>query len=98
MALGALLAVREAGLRCPDDVSILGFDGIPAAAFSDPGLTTIEKPARAIGVEGMHLLAETIEGKLEHRRVLLDCALTSRGSLAHNSDLGPTRLMAVGSN
>lgn len=96
MALGALLAVRESGLRCPDDVSILGFDGIPAAAFSDPGLTTIEKPARTIGIEGMKLLAETIEGKLEHRRVLLDCALTLRGSLARVGDAGPARLMAVG--
>jgi LacI family transcriptional regulator len=98
MALGALLAVREAGLRCPDDVSILGFDGIPAAAFSDPGLTTIEKPARTIGVEGMKLVAEAIEGKLDHRRVLLDCTLTSRGSLARNGNAGPRRLMAVGSN
>ena len=96
MALGALLAVREAGLRCPDDVSILGFDGIPATAFSDPGLTTIEKPARAIGTEGMKLLTETIEDKLEHRRVLLDCALTIRGSLARAEDATPARLMAGG--
>jgi LacI family transcriptional regulator len=92
MALGALLAVREAGLRCPDDVSILGFDGIPAAAFSDPGLTTVAKPARAIGHEGMKLLSETIEGTLEHRRVLLECALTVRGSLSRNEQPAPARL------
>ncbi|MCD7058930.1 LacI family DNA-binding transcriptional regulator [Pelagibacterium xiamenense] len=96
MALGALLAVREAGLKCPDDVSILGFDGIPAGAFSDPGLTTVAKPARGIGAEGMKLLVEAIEGDVEHRRVLLPCALEVRGSLAEDAGAGPARLAAVG--
>ncbi|WP_332718166.1 LacI family DNA-binding transcriptional regulator [Pelagibacterium mangrovi] len=98
MALGALLATREAGLRCPEDVSILGFDGIPAGAFSDPGLTTIEKPARAIGLEGMKLLTETIEGKLEHRRVLLECGLLVRGSLAQNLGDAAPQVLAAGRN
>ncbi|MGZ9810243.1 LacI family DNA-binding transcriptional regulator [Pseudoroseicyclus sp. H15] len=96
MALGALLAVREAGLRCPDDISILGFDGIPATAFSDPGLTTIAKPARAIGTEGMKLLTETIDNKLDHRRVLLDCTLTIRGSLRQADSAAPSRAVAGG--
>lgn len=99
MALGALLAVREAGLTCPGDVSILGFDGIPAGAFSDPGLTTIEKPARSIGLEGIKLLAEAIDGNLDHRRVLLECTLTMRGSLARTGrDNRPARLFAGGRN
>jgi len=96
MALGALLAVRERGLKCPEDVSILGFDGIPAGAFSDPGLTTIEKPARRIGAEGMKLLAEAIDGELDHRRVLLDCTLKLRGTLAASGGPGAPRLWAVG--
>ncbi|WP_404406562.1 LacI family DNA-binding transcriptional regulator [Pelagibacterium halotolerans] len=96
MALGALLAVREAGLKCPDDISILGFDGIPAGAFSDPGLTTVAKPARGIGAEGMKLLVEAIEGDVEHRRVLLPCTLEVRGSLADRVGTGPARLASVG--
>ncbi len=42
MALGAVMAAREAGRPCPEQVSILGFDGVPAGAFAWPGLTTIE--------------------------------------------------------
>ncbi|MCZ4348145.1 LacI family DNA-binding transcriptional regulator [Devosia neptuniae] len=96
MALGAMLAVREMGLRCPDDISILGFDGIPGGAFSDPGLSTVAKPARGIGIEGVKLLKEGIEGRVEHRRVLLPCSLKLRGSLAEAQDIMPDRLLAVG--
>lgn len=81
MALGAMLAVREAGLNCPDDVSILGFDGIPGGVFSDPGLTTVEKPAREIGVTAVDLLLDNIAGKRAHRRIVLPCRLVERGSL-----------------
>ena len=45
----AMMAVREAGLDCPRDVSILGFDGIPSGEFAWPGLTTVAKPGRNIG-------------------------------------------------
>jgi LacI family transcriptional regulator len=82
MALGALMAVREAGLRCPDDVSILGFDGIPGGAFSNPGLTTIEKPARAIGRRAVECLFEEIDHHRETGRIYLPCALVERGSVA----------------
>lgn len=89
MALGAILAVREAGLKCPDDVSILGFDGIPAGAFSWPGLTTIEKPARQMGVRAVECLLDEIAGRPEHGRVYLPCRLVERGSLADLSAVAP---------
>jgi LacI family transcriptional regulator len=85
MALGAMSAVREAGLRCPEDVSILGFDGIQAGAFAWPGLTTIEKPARQIGAQAVEWLldgnadADANRGK----RLYLPCTLVERGSLAN---------------
>ena len=82
MALGAMLAVREAGLNCPDDVSILGFDGIPAGEFAWPGLTTIEKPGRKIGRSAVAALFDEIDGRPEHGRVLLACRLVERGSVA----------------
>jgi LacI family transcriptional regulator len=82
MALGAMMAARDAGLSCPRDVSILGFDGIPAAAFSWPGLTTIEKPARALGRRAIDSLFETIAGRADESRIYIPCRLIERGSLA----------------
>ncbi len=63
MALGAMMAAREARQECPRDVSILGFDGIPAGAFSWPGLTTIEKPAREMGYRATDNLIAEIAGR-----------------------------------
>lgn len=96
MGLGAMLAVREAGLSCPADVSILGFDGIPAGEFSDPGLTTVEKPARDLGTKGVKLLVDVIDGKIEHQRMFLPCAMKLRGSLTKLEELRPVRMTAVG--
>lgn len=82
MALGALLAAREAGRDCPRDVSILGFDGIPGGAFSWPGLTTIEKPAREMGRRAAQALFDQIDGRPQDGRTYLPCRLIERGSLA----------------
>ena len=49
MAIGAIKALREAGLGVPRDVSVIGFDDISFAAFSDPPLTTIRQPRREFG-------------------------------------------------
>jgi LacI family transcriptional regulator len=82
MALGAMMAVREAGRECPRDVSILGFDGIPAGAFSWPGLTTIEKPARELGYRATSELIGEIGGRAGTGRTYLPCRLIERGSIA----------------
>src|SRR5437870_3639678 len=55
-AIGAIQALREAGRRIPDDVSVVGFDDIQSAAFQNPGLTTEKQPLREMGV----LAAETL--------------------------------------
>lgn len=86
MALGALLAARDAGLDCPRDVSILGFDGVPAGAFSWPALTTIEKPARAMGRRAAQSLLDVIAGHTETGRIYLPCRLIERGSVAQLSE------------
>lgn len=82
MALGALLALRERGLSCPEEVSLLGFDGIAAGAFSSPGLTTIEKPGRALGRCAVGMLAASIEGRPHGTSVHLPGRLIERGSVA----------------
>jgi DNA-binding LacI/PurR family transcriptional regulator len=55
-AIGAIHALRVAGRRVPEDVSVVGFDDIPSAAFQNPGLTTVRQPLREMGV----LAAETL--------------------------------------
>jgi LacI family transcriptional regulator len=82
MALGAMMAAREAGRECPRDVSILGFDGVPAGAFSWPGLTTIEKPARELGRRADERCSKRSAGRGDHGRTYLPCRLIERGSLA----------------
>lgn len=96
MALGALLAVREAGRECPRDVSILGFDGVPAGAFSWPALTTIEKPARELGRRAALALFDEIAGRPQAGRTYLPCRLIERGSLADLSAQTPLRVAGAG--
>ena len=55
-AIGALGALRENGVRVPEDVSVVGFDDIQSAAFQNPGLTTVRQPLRRMG----RLAAETV--------------------------------------
>ncbi len=51
-AIGAIKALREAGLRVPEDVSVVGFDDVQSAAFQNPGLTTVRQPLRSDGDAG----------------------------------------------
>jgi len=61
MAVGALDAVHNRGLRVPDDVAIVGFDDIPAAAYVHPSLTTVRRDIRESGELAVQLLMRRIE-------------------------------------
>lgn len=61
MAIGALQEARAAGLRVPDDLSIVGFDGIDAAGWTDPPLTTIEQPIEEIAETAVAMLGNLID-------------------------------------
>lgn len=61
-AFGAVAAIREAGLRVPDDVSVIGFDDIPSAAQFYPPLTTVRQPLQQIGRSAVNSLLALIAG------------------------------------
>ncbi len=85
MALGAILKIRSAGLNCPKDVSVMGFDGIPAGEFCYPPLTTVAKPARLIGEYSINALEQLIEGDTTISKQRLECELIQRGSVLQRS-------------
>ena len=62
-AIGAIRAFQEGGLRVPQDVSVVGFDDIPAAAFHYPSLTTIRQPLYKMGEIAVDLLVDHLEHK-----------------------------------
>ena len=61
MAIGALKAIRAAGLKVPADIALVGFDDIPSAATTEPPLTTVHQPIEQLG----HLAAATLIDLLE---------------------------------
>jgi DNA-binding LacI/PurR family transcriptional regulator len=64
-AIGAIRAIVDAGLRCPQDISVVGFDDISSAAFHTPSLTTIRQPLRRMGEMAAQLLLKRIQNPKE---------------------------------
>jgi len=62
MALGLIKALHEAGLRVPQDVSVVGFDDIPEAEYLLPPLTTVRQDFAELGRRGVEVLARVISG------------------------------------
>src|ERR1700722_7717600 len=65
-AIGAIRAIDEAGLRVPDDISVIGFDDIPNAAYARPSLTTVRQPLLEMGEIAARTLLEQIEKRSEY--------------------------------
>jgi LacI family transcriptional regulator len=63
-ALGAIRAFQEAGLRVPQDISVVGFDDIQGAAYNIPSLTTVQQPLTRMGT----LAAQTLLGRIESKK------------------------------
>ena len=83
-ALGALRALAQAGLNAPRDCSVIGFDDVPLAALSTPGITTIRQPMEAMGAAAaQRVLDALLEGKdLDPARQMLQPELVQRDSTA----------------
>jgi len=83
MALGAMEATKEAGLRIPADISFVGFDNIPEAQLPEISLTTVEQPFSDLAKLGMKNLIRAIKDKPKQPlKILLDnTRLIERGSV-----------------
>jgi len=62
MAIGLLHAFAQNGIRVPDDVSIVGFDDIPEAAYLNPALTTVRQDFKAVGQRAIEMVIATLDG------------------------------------
>jgi LacI family transcriptional regulator len=81
MAVGAMNAVLNAGLRIPDDVAFVGFDDIPVSTMTPVKLTTIRQPILQFGIKAVELLIDVINnGKKPARRITLETELIIRES------------------
>ncbi|HEX4020379.1 MAG TPA: LacI family DNA-binding transcriptional regulator [Acidobacteriaceae bacterium] len=63
MAMGVLLAIRELGLRCPQDVSVMGFDDLDVTELMDPPLATIHQPGYQLGATAVQMLLDQVKGR-----------------------------------
>lgn len=65
-AIAAISALQDAGLRVPEDVSVIGFDDIPLASYSNPTLTTVRQPLQKMGEIAARTLLDRIENRSEY--------------------------------
>ncbi len=90
IAFGALDAARKHGLRVPEEISILGFDDLPQATQSFPGLTTVRQPLHDMGQTAVRGLMPLIEGNTPMlAQVQMPTSLIVRGTTAAPTDGRP---------
>ena len=90
-AFGAIAAIREAGLRVPDDISVVGFDDISAASQFFPALTTVRQPLHQIGRSAVNTLLALIAGlEPASPQVTLPTELIVRASTAAPKIVSPS--------
>src|SRR5881296_3807773 len=65
-AIGSIWAIHESGLRVPEDISVVGFNDIPGAAYANPGLTTVRQPLIRMGQIAAQTVVDQIEGRGEY--------------------------------
>jgi LacI family transcriptional regulator len=80
VAIGTLQALRSAGIRVPGRVSVVGFDDIEAASWTDPPLTTIRQPSAEMGRRAVEHITSALRGSGDVAKVILPAELVVRGS------------------
>lgn len=81
IALGTLLAIRGAGLRCPKDISVFGFDDLDLAETTEPALSSVSQPGYQLGTTAARILLDRIQGdKGPAKHIVLETSLNLRQS------------------
>lgn len=65
IAIGALKALKESWIRCPEEMAVIGYDGIEKGKYVDPPLTTVQQPLEAMGREMVNIMIGLVEGRLK---------------------------------
>lgn len=89
IAFGALLAFREARLKCPDDISLIGFDNLDLAEMTSPPLSSVSQPGYQMGTTAARMLIDRVQG--DHgpaKHIVLETMLKIRGSIAPPASQG----------
>jgi LacI family transcriptional regulator len=87
-AIGAVRSLRDAGLRVPEDVSVMGFDDVNSAAFQNPSLTTIRQPWKKMAQIASQTLLDRLNNKKVPKEILVEPELIVRestGVCKHNA-------------
>ncbi len=82
LAIGAIKALIEAGIRVPEDVSVTGFDDVDISSYISPSLTTVHVPKRQIGQGLINLLMDKLDGNSANNKLTLHTQLMIRESVA----------------
>jgi LacI family transcriptional regulator len=82
IAYGLIKALKENNVNVPEDVSVVGFDNIIFDDYISPPLTTVKQPKKNMGITGMNLLLDIIEGKsIKNKRIVLPTEIIIRQSV-----------------
>ena len=82
LAIGAIRALRDLGKSVPEDISIIGFDGIEPDRFTVPRLSTVEQPVREIALRSVELLSSMLQENAPPQHIIVEASLIIRESLA----------------
>ena len=81
MAIGAIRALRDAGLRVPEDVSVMGLDGLTIGEYTTPRLSTVAQPVDSLAEESLRLLRLSLEADAQPKHETLPVTLWMRESV-----------------
>jgi LacI family transcriptional regulator len=80
MAIGASKAILSRGLKIPEDISVVGFDGIDYSLYFHPSLTTVVQPVEEMGKKSIDVLFDLLKNKKNHQHIVLETELQERES------------------
>ena len=86
MAIAAIKALTDSGIRVPDQCSVIAIDGIEMSNYSIPTLTTLEQPADTIALESTDMLIKLIEGQTQNKHIVLGTTRRCGDSIRNISD------------